>query len=229
MNTTLPKDMNKWKNTPYPFTRILTKHYKNAFIEKNIPVPNPISENYSIYPRSFYKRIDAMPYEKSIDFCFIGQTSSCIIQTTSRSWINPFVMKHFNATSYLQYNKEDSSYRSKGVFDYTNKVQGFVPRYHPLGVCDYFDEAYYTVMKKSKFCLCPAGDQPWSMRFVEAIMCKSIPIVKEPFETWRSHAEQKLGYKFYYAHDKEFVYREDWVQHNYELFLRYHTLEYRIR
>ena len=28
------------------------------------------------------------------------------------------------------------------------------------------------------------------------------------------------------ADDPEFIYRDDWVEHNYALFLKYHTLEY---
>ena len=37
--------------------------------------------------------------------------------------------------------------------------------------------------------------------------------------------ESKLGYKFYLASDKEFVYRSDWAEHNYNLFMKYHTLD----
>ena len=91
---------------------------------------------------------------------------------------------------------------------------------------DIFDKDYYDIMSKSKFSLCPAGDSMWSMRFYDAIMSKSIPIVNHYDETYRSLAESKLDYKYYLVSDKEFVYREDWVNHNYELFLKYHTLEF---
>jgi len=37
---------------------------------------------------------------------------------------------------------------------------------------------YFEKMCQSKFILCPAGDEPWSFRFYETLMCKSIPIVE---------------------------------------------------
>ena len=57
-------------------------------------------------------------------------------------------------------------------------------------------------------------------------MCKCIPIVNTVEETYRSKEESKLNYKYYLSSDKEFVYREDWVEHNHNIFLQYHTLEY---
>jgi hypothetical protein len=80
-------------------------------------------------------------------------------------------------------------------------------------------------MCQSKFCLCPAGDSPWSMRFYEALLCKTIPIVNEIKETYRTTEESKLGYKFYLVSDTEFIYRSDWAEHNYNLFMKYHTLD----
>jgi hypothetical protein len=209
------------------FTRCLEKHYKNAFFEKYFYFPDQINMSYSIYPCTFYKRVASMPFEKTNDFCFIGQKNFIKEQIYSRQWLDPFIELHFGPQSYLQYNKEDDSYVSKGTFDYTNKVVGFVPRYTSRSICDQFDEHYFTTMKKSQFCLCPAGDAPWSQRFLEAIMCKCIPIVKESYETWRSAAEKGLDYKYYLADAPEFIYREDWVEHNYAIFLKYHTFEYR--
>jgi hypothetical protein len=66
----------------------------------------------------------------------------------------------------------------------------------------------------------------WSMRFYECLMCKCIPIVDKVEETFRSVEESKLDYKYYLTSCPEFVYREDWVEHNYNLFIKYHTLYY---
>ena len=63
------------------------------------------------------------------------------------------------------------------------------------------------------------------MRFYECLMCKCIPIVNSVEETYRSEVESKLDYKYYLSSDTDFVYREDWVEHNYNIFLKYHTLE----
>lgn len=91
---------------------------------------------------------------------------------------------------------------------------------------NWFDEDYFKIMSKSKFTLCPAGDLIYSMRFYESLMCRSIPIVNSVNETFRSEAESLLGYKYYLVTD-DIEYREDWVNYNYELFLKYHTLEYK--
>ena len=118
------------------------------------------------------------------------------------------------------------NYLPLGSFDYTLKKKGLVPKEMQENKRDIFDENYYDIMSKSKFCLCPAGDSMWSMRFYDTIMSKSIPIVNHYDEIYRSLAELKLDYKYYLVSDNEFVYREDWVNHNYEIFLKYHTLEY---
>jgi Exostosin family len=215
-----------WKTKHSDLTPLLQRYYKTAYLEIQFPTPIPIIHDYAIYPKSFYSRFEIQDLDKPIDFCFLGQRNYHPYQLISRKWVDEFVMTHFTSSSYLQYNGETSDYISKGVFDYTNIVHGTIPRIL-TDDCLKYDDHYVEIMKKSKFCLCPAGNYPWSMRFYEALICKSIPIVKEPFETWRSHAEQQLDYKFYYADDTEFIYREDWAQHNYDIFLRYHTLEYK--
>lgn len=57
-------------------------------------------------------------------------------------------------------------------------------------------------------------------------MNKCIPIVSHPRESYRSPAESLLDYYFYLSSEKIFQYRTDWVEKNYEIFLRYHTLAY---
>lgn len=82
-----------------------------------------------------------------------------------------------------------------------------------------FDNEYYQLLCNSKFTLCPAGDFLWSYRFFEAALCKSIPVI---------HSEDQVditmeGFRFYYKNDKH-VYRDDWVEHNYNLFIKMHML-----
>ena len=64
------------------------------------------------------------------------------------------------------------------------------------------------------------------MRFYECLIGKCIPIVDIVEETYRSKEESNLDNKYYLSSDYDFVYREDWVEHNYNIFLQYHTLEY---
>ena len=113
-----------------------------------------------------------------------------------------------------------------GNYDHTLSKNGFVPKETPMDERNYFDKNYFDNLSQSKFCLCPGGDGMYSMRFYECLMCKCIPIVNKVEETYRSEEESKLNYKYYLSSNTEFVYREDWVEHNYNIFLQYHTLEY---
>jgi hypothetical protein len=109
-----------------------------------------------------------------------------------------------------------------GVFDFTFERSGFVPKEVPVHERNFFDPEYYKIMCKSKFALCPAGDASWSMRFYEALMCHSIPILFD-HRTFRSQAESALGYR-YYTRDDKFEFTDQWALENYDIFLEYHTL-----
>jgi hypothetical protein len=41
----------------------------------------------------------------------------------------------------------------------------------------YVDSTYHSIMSRSTFTLCPAGYGRWSFRWIEALLCKSIPII----------------------------------------------------
>jgi len=58
-------------------------------------------------------------------------------------------------------------------------------------------------------------------------MTKCIPIVRNPKETYRSKEESRLSYFFYRSSAKSFVYHDYWAKENYDIFLSYHTLEYK--
>ena len=79
-------------------------------------------------------------------------------------------------------------------------------------------------MCDSKYTLCPAGDAPWSMRFYEAIMSKSIPVLSDNIHAGRNKLEYEIGYNYYLASDKNIEYREDWVEENYNKFIQFQTL-----
>jgi hypothetical protein len=55
---------------------------------------------------------------------------------------------------------------------------------------------YFETMCQSKYVLCPAGDSPWSFRFYETLMCKSIPIVESWHHTYRTKEESEFKYKY---------------------------------
>ena len=199
-----------------------------AHKEKNMIVRKYKILPYAIFPNRFYDMVNQYTTNnaKIYDFCFIGGLNTDSLTLLNRQWILPFITQHFNESSYLQFTdtKTKIDYTSFGSFDYTLSQVGFVPKEVPLKERNFFDENYFLKMSQSKFCICPAGDAPWSMRFYEALMCKSIPIVLNVKDSYRSIDESKLDYKFYLTTDAEFIYREDWVEHNYKLFLLYHTL-----
>ncbi|MBU0946198.1 MAG: glycosyltransferase family 47 protein [Proteobacteria bacterium] len=181
---------------------------------------------YALYPRRFYKTIAGFDHTKKTDYCFIGGFKTDQRTENNRKWILGFIEKYFTEMSYLQFTDKitKSNYVIKGCFDYTLKNDGFVPKEHPVKERNKFDEKYFKQMAKSKFTLCPAGDSFWSMRFYEALMCRSIPIVNSVNETFRSKEESGLDYRYYLTTDN-ILFREDWVEHNYRIFLKNHTLE----
>jgi hypothetical protein len=87
---------------------------------------------------------------------------------------------------------------------------------------DQYDKEYYQEMASSKFTLCPAGDFKWTYRFLEAMMCRSIPVIERGFEH-----EQCEGVVYFYsdAGRDQLIsqWKEEIVEKNYKLFLKRHT------
>jgi hypothetical protein len=198
--------------------------YREAYEENGI-YPTEINRAYAIFPKRMYS---LMTQPKMFDFAFIGGLHTDPETFDNRRWILSFIQSYFGKESYLQFTDSitKNNYIAMGEFDHTLFKKGFVPKEVPISDRNYFDENYYSVLQKSRFCLCPAGDALWSMRFYEAIICRCIPIVNSIEETYRTEEESKLDYKFYLTSSGSFIYREDWVEHNYQLFLTYHTLHY---
>jgi hypothetical protein len=221
----LAMDMEEWGNRFNPgFNRILRIRFTKAFDELNIPNVK-INSEYAIYPISYYETVKSMIVDKTIDFCFIGGVNANKLQKRSRIWVHPFIQKNFGEKSYLKFSDMNADYISRGSFDHTNESKCFTPRKIKNNIkAVEIDKVYFRTLKSSKFCLCPAGDAQWSMRFYEALLCKSIPIVHYKWESWKTEQEYKLDYKYYLTTETEFIYREDWAEHNYKIFMEFHTL-----
>jgi len=185
----------------------------------------PLSQDYAIYPRTLYQRVALLKTSKLYDYCFIGAFKINKLAEARRKWIIPFIRNNFTPSSYLQFTdiKTVQLHERMGAYDYTGSRNSFCPREHSISNRNFFDENYFLVMSQSEFCLCPGGDACWSMRFLESVMCRSIPIVRSREETFRSKCESRLDYKYYLIGDNH-VFRKDWVEHNYSIFLRHHTL-----
>ena len=178
----------------------------------------------AIFPQRFYVAVQAFDHTKIFDYCFIGAYRVDASTAARRAWLFDFAKNRFSGKSYLQFTDKETKadYTPLGDFDFTLSRDGFVPKEVPIEQRNFFDEHYYRVMCQSQFTLCPAGDRKWSMRFYEALMCKSIPVLQSRLHH-RSIREALRGYKVY-TPSEELIYRPEWVEHNYTLFLEHHTL-----
>jgi hypothetical protein len=218
-------------NKSYPYSPKLKMWFIESYMEIGYAYAdaytklNESNQDYAIFPQRFYKQVEAMSQIKNYDYCFIGSFWIDSMTVINRYWLLDFISSKFTDHSYLQFTDSvtKSKHVSLGVFDQTLLRKGMTPKEIPLADRNFFDNYYFATMCMSQFCLCPAGDSMYSMRFYEALMCKSIPVVKTIEETYRTQKESNLGYKFYFDSDEHY-YRLDWIEHNYNLFLEYHTL-----
>ncbi len=202
--------------------------YNEALKELNLKPKKKkfINTDYCIFPKRFYGYCSSLSNDKKYKYTFIGSLKVDHLTSINRSWIIDFINNKFNNDCYLQFTdkKTKENYVEKGLFDFTLKTNGFVPKEVKKNKRNYLDTNYYKKINQSQFTLCPAGDSFYSMRFLEAIMCHSIPIVLSYDETFRSKKESLLGYKYYLA-SEEHIFRQDWIDENYRIFINNHTFK----
>lgn len=136
------------------------------------------------------------------------------LQIFRRAWVVEFAKKRFTSDCLFK-DTACSGNATLGPFDVSHDASH--------GVFLEQDVEYLRTMCRGQFTLCPGGDQPWSYRFFEAIMCKSIPIVENYFSTGRNQVEREIGYR-YFKVDEEHEFREEWVEENWRLFCAHHLL-----
>lgn len=199
---------------------------KQAYEEEALECPDideRVAPTMLLYPRSFVDAVNEMPGDKTHDYCFMGSLYRSETYR-HRDWILDFAKRRFTDRSYLLLSEAPPEHTCLGSFDHTGDERGvFVPKEVSWLERGFFNPAYFRVLRSSQFTLCPAGDQPWSMRFFEAIMCRSIPIISDPQHMGRNELERSIGYRVYLRED-EHTYDEDMVEENYRLFLRHQTL-----
>jgi hypothetical protein len=200
--------------------------YHAAYDEEGLECPD-VDENVSptklLYPRSYVDAVNELPDDKRYDYSFLGSLYRPEV-FPHRRWILDFAARHFTDRSYLLLSEFPPEHQRLGSFDHTGDDDAvWVPKEVPWPDRGYFNPAFFQVLRQSEFALCPAGDQPWSNRFFEAVMCRSIPIVSDPAHTGRHDHERSIGYQMYLA-DEPHVYDDAIVEENYQLFLRHQTL-----
>jgi Exostosin family len=197
-----------------------------AYKEEGIECPD-IDERQAptklLYPRSFVDAVSKMPGDKRHDYCFIGGLYRPDTYQ-NRKWIINFATQRFNGLSYFLVTDGGAEHPRLGSFDYTNIERDiFVPKQVPRTDRAFFHDHFFRKLRCSKFTLCPAGDAPWSMRFFEAIMCRSIPIVSDLKHVGRNELERSIGYRVY-LREEEHIYDEHLVEENFRTFIRHQTL-----
>jgi Exostosin family len=200
--------------------------FKKAYTEEGLECPEVDERRQQVavlYPRSFVDAVNDMPGDKIHDYCFMGSLYRPEIYS-HREWILDFARRRFTDRSYLLLSEAVPEHQPLGRFDHTGESHNvFVPKEVPWLERGYFNPAYFKVLRSSRFTLCPAGDVPWSMRFCEAVMCRSIPIVSDLKHGGRNDFERAIGYTAY-LRDDEHIYDEEIAERNYQLFLRHQTL-----
>jgi len=189
-------------------------------------------------PWSWVEKVQAMDHTKTHKYNFQGSVIFALVhqklgdpkpQYRARNWVLDFAKENFTDADILKISDVTAAYEPMGPYD-KSEVGGY-DAHHPKGDDDTyfetFDASYFETMTQSNFTLCPGGDRPWSMRYYEAIMSGSIPIIgserfdKSAPDLW---ALWRIPYKYYLRDSGEpFVYRQDWVDHNLELFIKYQT------
>ena len=197
-----------------------------AYKEEGLECPDIDEQRAPIkllYPRSFVDAVSKMPGDKINDYCFVGVLYSLDVYR-HRKWIIDFAAHRFTDRSYLLITDRTENHTRLGPFDYTNIERDiFVAKEAPGHLKAFFHDHFFRKLRSSQFTLCPAGDAPWSMRFFEAIMCRSIPIVSDVKHMGRNDLERSIGYRVYLP-DANHVYDEDLAEENFQAFLRHQTL-----
>lgn len=189
-------------------------------------------------PWSWVEEVQAMSHAKRHNYNFQGSYMFSLVhqqlgdpnpQYRARNWLLDFARENFTEADLLKISDITPGYQRMGPYD--KSVVGGYDAHHPdasdPGFYAKFDAGYFEVMTQSNFTLCPGGDRPWSMRFYEAIMAGSIPVigsVQYDISATDMWALWRIPYKYYLIGSGEpMVYRQDWVDYNMELFVKYQT------
>ena len=211
----------------------LKYHMEDALIENNInPKYATMCPPIAFFSKKYYNDINELNHDKTYDFCFIGSIKT---NYQARQWIIDFAKNNFTSKSIFINTDKDPTWKLLGDFDFSNSGLGFCPKDMPDNqskkvqyrlVKDNID--YFEKMCKSKFVLCPAGDAPWSFRFYEVLMCKSIPIVESYHHTYRTNVEANINYKYVLYknfNNNKYIEYEKYVAENTLLFETYHLFK----
>lgn len=196
----------------------MTKKWEAAIVQENMTFRrlSRFARSIPKVPRSIVEFVQGLDHTKIHTFNFVGRLylnnkvddthQIHYVARKARKWVSRFVEAHFG---------------EHDVFWNQDKKK----RAHSEATQSGADLDYYQAMASSNFTLCPGGDNPWSMRFYEAILAGSIPILNdEDLSSPEVYVQcmRELGYKYLRPAD-ELVYSQEWVNDNLRLFMQYQT------
>jgi len=203
---------------------------EDALKESGKPISTAVNNpDIALFSRGYYEQIQKLKHDKIYDYVFIGSFTE--FNKSNRDWVLDFVKTNFTSNSVFINTTGGKLWNKLGLYDLTGTVKSVCPdldfkdsqskeaQYRKVDENRY----YFETMCQAKFCLCPAGDAPWSFRFYEVLMCKSIPIVQSWIHTFRTEAESQNGYK-YFLNTESHQFDENIVNHNTQIFERKHLL-----
>lgn len=214
--------------------------YKMSQIEEGLNVTHwPERPFLLMWPRSLVKQIavtTARVGKKTRKFNFIGNSWSGNVRGKHRAWMLQFAKQRFQQNDFYVDTGAGRGHKAIGAYDHTRewKAIGKNVDHYPNGQVPY-DEPYFTKLVESEFTLCPAGDQPYTYRFAEALFSKSIPIVekdehanaeKRNYGVAMKYTPQILFHYYILNEDPnfEYVYNETWAEENLQKVKQHHTL-----
>lgn len=150
-----------------------------------------------------------------------------------RKWVEPFAKEHFTDNDIIIFSDEVAKQHDPlGPYDHTQEIDGWRAKDHIKEFSDHFQSGYWRRMIQSNFTLAPGGDHPWSMRFYEAILAGSIPVINA-IETDLSDRDigywfRQIGYTYFTTdqlakHSFSSGELKEIANKNYELFVKYQT------
>jgi len=207
----------------------LKYHAEEAFAEAGIRVECVPFPSYALFAKAYYRELRELDKTKVHDYCFMGSINSA---PEKRQWVIDFARTHFTEASVFLNTDNPPDWEPLGPFDVTGKVDGFAPKntINPQSSINQYRVVrenlfYFETLSRSKFSLCPAGDNKWSWRFYETLMCESIPIVETRHHTYRTKSEGHVNYKYYLAKKPEtHLFDPILIDHNLYVFECIHLL-----
>lgn len=130
-------------------------------------------------PHEWVERVTQLNRTKLHNINFVGKVQG----VKRREWVVDFANRSFGPDDFFRVTTQAEllqAYQPLGTFDHTldrAKEAAWNDGLSESAYESFFDEEYFQVMSSSNFSLCPGGGRPFSMRFYEAILAGSIPVI----------------------------------------------------